>query len=296
MMALAAWPVHAQEGELSAEEMELLEFVAASFDNFLAQESYRGHVIMDMTMAIDAVQGGDTLEMDMSISMDVSSQIALKDGEIAASTEQGTIDIEIGMTGQSISGSMTMASVQLEDDVWVRVEDATGFATGLYPDNWVNVAENPEAFEGAEMFNWENLADTGVEQLKASIDDEAVLSIEELEPETLDGQEMRVFEINTDPAMATGSISDMFDPAAMGLDPAAMVEAMFEDATLVWRVWINVEDGLPYRFVRDLAVNADFSDLVGFAMIMGVEGSGDVSFFDFNEPAEIEPPDMDAGQ
>jgi hypothetical protein len=297
ILALAAWPVHAQEGDLSAGELELLEFVAAAFNNLLAQESYHTYAVMETMMALETEQEGETLDVYMLMDIDMSRQIALKGGEVAAFTAQGTEDIIIGMAGQILNTSIELEMVQLEDDLWVRIKDATDFAADFFPDHWVNLAENPETLEGFEIFDWENLVDVGIDQFTASISEEAVLSIEELESETLNGQKTRVFEINSDPAMATDLLSDVFDPTTIeGLYADLIFDMMFEDATFAWKVWINIEDELPYRITSDATINADLSDLVGFTMKMNMESSDDTSFFDFNEPVEIEPPDIDAGQ
>jgi hypothetical protein len=139
----------------------------------------------------------------------------------------------------------------------------------------------------------------------APLDESEVLSVVELEGETLDGQPMRVFEASLDPYPYLSDrlpgdparLRDFFDRKTR----AAFQLIMREQVQVQQRLWIGAQDGLPHRILETVQGNYDLAEVK--QAIPGLPGSpadwsdawdfswtDDTSYGDFNVPVAVEIP------
>ena len=192
---------------------------------------------------------------------------------------------------------MTMDMISLENNVWVRVRDASREVAAQFPSGWINVAQNPNRIPGMELLNIEQMLQTTNSALNYPITADAISRITELESEERDGQNLRVFEIELDWEGFIESdefelIRDMFNPGATPVNVDAMMEQMFNGAVISMVVYIGEDDNLVYQVDQTMNIDAEIENMLPGVRIIDMrqDMTGSFTYANFNNVAEITAP------
>jgi len=291
VFALFTGVINAQEDDLTEDDLENIEFVATAFANMAELESMTsaGTQLVDQTIE---AQGQEVIQV---IEQDVTSDIILGDDPAFSSTVIQTLNTQIGL--QSLEVEMTMDMISLENNVWVRVRDASREVAAQFPSGWINVAQNPNRIPGMELLNIEQMLQTTNSALNYPITADAISRITELESEERDGQNLRVFEIELDWEGFIESdefelIRDMFNPGATPVNVDAMMEQMFNGAVISMVVYIGEDDNLVYQVDQTMNIDAEIENMLPGVRIIDMrqDMTGSFTYANFNNVAEITAP------
>jgi len=291
VFALFTGVINAQEDDLTEDDLENIEFVATAFANMAELESMTsaGTQLVDQTIE---AQGQEVIQV---IEQDVTSDIILGDDPAFSSTVIQTLNTQIGL--QSLEVEMTMDMISLENNVWVRVRDASREVAAQFPSGWINVAQNPNRIPGMELLNIEQMLQTTNSALNYPITADAISRITELESEERDEQNLRVFEIELDWEGFIESdefelIRDMFNPGATPVNVDAMMEQMFNGAVISMVVYIGEDDNLVYQVDQTMNIDAEIENMLPGVRIIDMrqDMTGSFTYANFNNVAEITAP------
>jgi len=291
VFALFTGVINAQEDDLTEDDLENIEFVATAFANMAELESMTsaGTQLVDQTIE---AQGQEVIQV---IEQDVTSDIILGDDPAFSSTVIQTLNTQIGL--QSLEVEMTMDMISLENNVWVRVRDASREVAAQFPSGWINVAQNPNRIPGMELLNIEQMLQTTNSALNYPITADAISRITELESEERDEQTLRVFEIELDWEGFIESdefelIRDMFNPGATPVNVDAMMEQMFNGAVISMVVYIGEDDNLVYQVDQTMNIDAEIENMLPGVRIIDMrqDMTGSFTYANFNNVAEITAP------
>ena len=294
VLALAA-PAAAQDNDSAAQ----LEFVVEAFENFAALSSYTisGEQVVDQEMTIPG-QG----TMQTYIESTLFYQIGQTDGQMTQL--KGEMSMATEYSGDAFDEPMALTmrmQYRLVDEVYyIRYEMNYPGMENVFPDEWLSFSlseftdlmQDVPGMESLDLSALMELTGNQNAQMLMPITAENLISLTELEGETLDGQPMRVFEIELDYA-------DMLNMAGLegitALVPSEIdLTELAETIPFIQTVWIGADDQLPYRVV--MAADYDMSDF--FTQMMGGDMqtemvqtmNSDMVLGDFDAPFEVEAP------
>lgn len=315
LLLVGTMPTFAQDDTtLSDDELELIAFIEQAYANFDRLEYFSLAVTQTVSQRIDAGAEG---AMENNGTFDVTYRVQSdRNGEVIAhlifSTITGTSDMG-GVVEDPIELVMIMENRLLNEMVYARFEfpsEELAEAFG-YGDAWYSMSrtEFEQQFEGVDISGLDSgglFSQVGqtYKQFFRSITSESVISIEELPSEIIDNQTMRVFDVQIS---YLGAISDeemeaineqfsqVNEQVPNFLDD--MFNAMDQDTSITSRIYIGVDDSLPYRIIttttNDMAnLYALFAQFEpGYANIeVVVIEETTVNISDFDVPFEVEAP------
>jgi len=153
------------------------------------------------------------------------------------------------------------------------------------------------SFPGFEGIDPQNLQSQVLgAQFTVPLDETTVLDIEELEPETIDGVEFRVFEMGIDPEalMQTDMMSGLVS-VFQGMVSAAELEdlllQMAEGMTYDMTVFVNAANNIAERVEVVMVTDTEIT-LMGIELDLVQELTGFYTYSNFGEEVEIEAPDV----
>ncbi|RMF81194.1 MAG: hypothetical protein D6737_05745 [Chloroflexi bacterium] len=296
-LLLVALPVGAQEGNLSAEEEELLKVVVVGFENFQNLSSFSSEANQTTDQTIVVGRGDGATVVEQSIEQSISGRL---DGGVG---EPLTVEIVIAQDIVIESGalpatetSQTIDMVVADDNLYVRFRDVTPLAVAaVFPDGWVNVTREPGRIPGFEVFDIEQFTNVMTNLRFFPVNNMVISRITELPSETIDGQTMRVFNVvfDSDVLFASPEVVEamgLLNAEQLGLDLDLFLETFGANTTLEMTLWIGVDDSMIHRAdtITELA-EADFGDAFGtgqpLSMTQLVDSS--VIYDDFNAEFKI---------
>lgn len=283
-------PVLAQEpNPLTTEELEMIDFVLASYENMFEQTSYTSTIQQSTAYTVTA--GFTTIRQELKQSG--SSEIVLDPDGNASDM---AIKMEQRIMSDAGDGQVQEANTQVEvivydGQMFMRFEDISQLP-GI-PEGWFNVAD----IAAMQMLNVEEYTKlTGANALQVyPINAETVAAIEELEPETIDGQEMRVFRLTWDTEALAGNaeVAAMLDAETfsqvLGIDPVEYMRQFMLGSTYEQIIWIGVDDNLPHRFDTQMITDATIEARMG-NLELAQEMTTSATFGEFNTAIKIEAP------
>jgi len=291
MVGVVVGGVSAQEDTISEDELDLIDYVAEAFDNMSDLETVSTEADQTIEQTIEAA--GQTIEQ--TIVQTVTGVTIFGDDLALESTVVQEITTVAGF--QNITVDMTMDMIALNESLWVRVRDVSAIVANQFPSGWVDLADNPTAIPGMEMFDIDQMLQQTNSALNYPITAESVSSIVEADGDEIDGQAMRVFEIAIDWEGFIASdefeiIRSMFNPGVGNVDVDAMMEQMFEGATIELVVFIGEDDELVHQVDIVMNIDAAIEDVIPGVdtMDMVQDLVGSYRYFDFNVQVEIETP------
>ncbi|MBL8165635.1 MAG: hypothetical protein JNJ61_26865 [Anaerolineae bacterium] len=280
---------------LSDGEKEAVADVGAAFEAFLELETYTSVIEQTITQNITMEMGQQTVKLSNIISQSGTSVIQnLEDGFNMEGKLEQLVSQDMGAGAQDMGWTLDLVIV--DGVLYGRVDNATGLFATIAPEGWVNVNEDGAASPIFASINAQMLQQTY--GLSYPMNEETVTSITKLDTEELDGQVMRVFDVDYDINVLLES--GLFDatlgsmnaqPGMTQQDMRDLVTQMMEGADFQLKVWIGQDDGLVHRFESTLLVDSTVT-IQGMTLPLVMDVVSSVSFSGFNEPVEITAPEM----
>ncbi|MBN1201763.1 MAG: hypothetical protein JXJ20_07910 [Anaerolineae bacterium] len=304
-------PVAAQDG-LSVEEQAALDEVRATFEDFLALDTYSADLEQVITQNISASFEGEDVALEQVVTGEGEIQIDLT-GEGEYDNLYMTLEqtIEQMLVGAGQEEAATIGPIMIEmiivaDRVYVQMSGEE--LAGMVPEGWVDVTEDASAYPGMEAFNFEQMLAMGsgleADQLDALLS--SVTGVELLGEDMLGDVAVNRYRLTMDPAqvlekLGVEELSAMFESNALPFDVTALVEMIYtdEDTEYAFEVAIGVDDGVLYEHVQSMSTDivldsTVFTDpsLAGMEMIMAQETMQHFLFHSFNEPVTVTAPEV----
>ena len=291
IVLMSIYPAAAQENPpLSTDELKLIDFVLASYEELFAQTSYTSELQQSMSQEITA--GFTTITQDMKQSGSVEAALDPEGGATnlhAISNQRISVDTGDG-NPQAMNNDYEL--IIYDGVMYAKFENAESLGV---PRGWFNLQDLP----GMEMLNLDQFTElTGANALKVyPINEETVATIEELDSETLEGETMRVIKITWDMAALAEmeSMSAIFNAEVfsqmLGIDPAEYMRQFALGSTYEQILWISTTDNLPHRADSRMVSDVTIDAMMG-SMEMLYEQTSSATFADFGAPVTIEAPEI----
>lgn len=317
MLALAmVAPVRAQDGGgLSSDQLALLADVQTSVTKFYDQHAYTVAGQQVSTMGIDMM--GQS--MAFTTTQNIAGQtIVGKDGSVVASSQSLEQIVDTAIPGSPVGMNQTFVyeTILVDGETYIRFTSSEGFglASDMYPEDWTNVTDassNPliAVYAANPSYGTNYLPING-------FDPSLVTAISEGEADEIEGQAMRVIEIELNVAaaqtqglygtnqvatsQALGAVLGGGVPANPGVpstDPVSsdQVQQFLEDMTITQRIWIGVDDQLPHRVEMTLSLDTEMEVAqLGGSLPFTMENVTTLDYTDFNGDFTIEAPEVPA--
>lgn len=287
VLMLAAVGVRAQD--LSAGELEAVEDVSAALEALKTLDSYTATV--DQTVDQEVTAGTVNQKTRINQSGDITAQHT----ESGGYNIEGTLlqDITINSGTQKTSVTMTMGLIIVDDVLYVRIDDASPALAPLVPDGWVNVNEDGADYQLLAGMNTAAL--NQLYELTYPVNEESVTSITKLDADEIDGQAMRVFEIEYDVQYLVDNgvldtLASALASSAPGVDLRDLLTQMMDGATLTLKVWVGDDDDLIHHMENELSVDTTI-EIQGQKVDLVQTSTATIDFSGFDEPIEIEAPE-----
>lgn len=308
-------PVNAQDGDgLSEQELALLAEVQASVLKFYEQQTYAVAGQQVSTTGIDMMGQ----KMEFTSTQNIAGQTILgKDGEVAASYQSLEQVTNTGIPGMSTDQTFAYETILVDDMTYIRFTTSMpgiGMTSDMFPDEWTLVTEDGEdsmlsLYTLYPSFGSSYLPINGFSN-PALID-----SVVEIEGEEIDGQAMRLIELQLNVAeaqtagfygtnqvatsSALGAVMGGGAPSNPGVPSTDAVtqeqlDQFLEGMTMVQRVWLGVDDQLPYRVEIIITIDTEMAmaELGGMSLPLSVETTTTLDFGDFNAVFDITAPEI----
>jgi hypothetical protein len=291
----AALPVFAQTS-LTSQQQESVQTVSDAVTAIGELDSYTMYSKQIINQQMEMGVGQQTMNIVNDITQTIDFQVVkTADGYNASGAlEQSTVT-DLGTGGTETV--LTFEMVLLDGDTYVRVSGDAGPLAAMFPEGWSNLSDPAAAANPLlSALNVESMVGLGSQSFLT--EDSAVLGIEELDSAEIDGQTMRVFDINYDTtALAASGVFDAMSSSLgslagpQGGDPQEMIQDMFEDAEITYTAYVGADDGLLHQLDNTMAIDATLS-FQGMTLPLVMTIDSTTVFSDFNEPVEIEAPEV----
>lgn len=298
VVSAVLWPsqAQAQDGNgFSDEEQEWLDYISVAFANFYALETYQYGGEQTLDQIVSAVESPVTVSLTMKQEYKGDVILPTEEGDLGATSQKIEQNMTMYTGSDPIEQGLTSETVLVDGQFYVRYA-GDDMALGI-GEEWINLTENPTAVPGADIINLEKITSVSSSFIPNIVLDEiTVNAVTELEGETLNEKEMRVFEVAWNfQALyeANGfNLKDLFNFESIGLDTEAFIASAYDNAVMTQRIWIGVEDENIHQVALIMNVNA----VIGAEVTGGVELNlnqkinSTMGFFNFNKPLLIVAP------
>ena len=288
ILGLNLLPVHAQDSQLSETELEHLSIVQAAVDSLLQRKSFHTDVQVAVTQQISAGSGFQAISLNQDISQ-VMQYDLLTDGNGNISGQDGTMiqNFVVEASGVEVEFDLTMEIILQDMEYFLRITDGSPELRTTFPRGWFRFQDIP-----TEGFDFSSLESLTSQEAMGIIDftEDLVISISEMPSETINDQTMRVFALGIDPAflLESGASGVAFDTStAFGRGAEAATNAIIENATVFYTIWIGVDDNYVHQMVSNLRVEEVELFLEGENISLAQQSSGTITYTDFDAPVEI---------
>jgi hypothetical protein len=279
--------------QAAADEKELIEYVGGAFKKLAALKSYS--VKMDQTtqQAITVTQGSNTSKANQDLTQTITGKILQGEDKVIA-TEM-TLDQNLVMKQpSSVTVDMRMEMILVDGKLYARFSNLSANVATMFPKGWLDLIKDASKVPGFNTMNKEALLKLASVQVLYPINGKTVQTIAELDSETLDGVDTRLFEVDLDPEAVynsgASSLAGLFNEAALGVNAKEMVKAMFKGMKIHLKVWISTDD----QFVRQVEGTVKLAaDLPG-GIKLDQTTTVTTAIADFDEPVEIVAPKLGA--
>jgi len=287
----AVLPAFAQE--LGTDERELLDYVAAAYENLLQIETFKAETVQDMTQDIALSMGGQQYNVHQVISQSAALQVRTANGNPAqmgqVMSQTTTVESDVpGMAMQELF--MEMEGVLYDGEFYMRLSDASAQITVMFPRGWFLARDYPE-IAGINMGVVDEL--NGREALSIyPLTPQTVIAIKELPSEEIDGVTLRVFELifDTETLFSETPLGGMLDPSAFGADGDQIIANLINGTNFSQRVWIDPAEQVVVRSQFVSVMEDVVMSLQGQEMNMSQTTDALTIFAGFGDPVTIEEP------
>jgi hypothetical protein len=284
----AAFPVFAQD--------EAVQTVSDAVAALQELDSYTTHVEQTIAQNIEMGSGDTAMSITNDIVQTIDLQVAKTDEGYNA---VGTIDQNIasGTAGQSQELAMTIEIVLLDGVAFLRGSSESPMLANIIPTEWTEI-DDSIATTNPTLAGFSPSALQQFYGINAAFDAETIESITELDSAEIDGQSMRVFEIeySLDALLESGMLSGLTGGmgAQAGMsdeDLQALVEDILSGSDATYTAYIGADDGLLHQLDSVLTVDTTMN-LQGMSLPLQMTVDSSSTFSGFNEPVEIEAPEV----
>lgn len=285
MVMVNVMPAAAQEDALTEEELALIEYLAGVYETFFTLKTVQATTVQNIDQDVTA----GTVTINQVIHQEMQTQIIYdEEGNLSALYSKNEQSLSQEVAGQpAVTVDTDSEMIMVDGQLYMRL---TTPQPGL-PTGWFDPATLP-----GNIYNYDAMMEMAGRNSLAlyPISPDTVVAIRELEPETVDGVEMRVFELEfaTEIILEQSGLEAMFNADA-GFDVEDMVAKMGDDASYIQKIWIGAKDNMLYRAEFTLQTSMQDIEVTGAgAMDLVQDITGSVEYYGFNEPLKIEAPTM----
>jgi hypothetical protein len=286
VFVLAAVPVFAQD--------EAVQTVSDAVAAIQELDSYTTHVEQTISQVVSLGSGDTAMSTTNDVVQTVDLQIVRTDDGYNTA---GVIDqtITANTAGQVQEVPLTIEIVLLDGVAFLRGSSESPLLANAIPTEWTEVDDNVAASNPVLA----SFAPSALKQfygVNAAFDEDTIESITELDSAEIDGQTMRVFEIeySMDALLETGLLDGLTGNAQAGMsaeDLQALVEDILSSADAVFTAYVGEDDGLLHQLDSVLSVDTVMT-FQGVSMPLQMTVTSTTTFSGFNEPVEIEVPEV----
>jgi hypothetical protein len=284
--------------EFTEDELNLLTYIETVMNDMNNLTSYTamGETLTDQLITV--VVGEQEQTVAQILTQQIDGQFARADDESWQSDMTLVQNVVMNMEGQpETSIDQTLEMVIVDDGFFVRVSEVQpAELASLFPDDWANLLEDPFAFPGAEALNAEQLIMTAQSPITFPLDETTVLSIETLEPDSIDGETINRYSITVDGAalFATDAMQQQlsgFNTEAMGVDMETLLDIFGKGSNVSYILWIDDKDTLR-RLEGNVVSSVDMAGAMTGAqsMLLTQTVTTSLTFGDFGAEFEIVSP------
>lgn len=238
--ARTSTPAHAQDG-FGPEEQAALDDIRAALDEFVVAGTYTAEIEQKMDQDLLMTYLG----RDVVIKQTVASIGTLQfentpdneyDNRHLFLTQTVSSNIQgLGADQQQTVGPIQTQMVVVDDQIFLKMDVPPELQAAI-PSGWYDVTEGAEAFPGMAMFDMQGMLKLGNVFGPTYLNDlfEAVLTVEILEPDTVDGRTVNTYRLTLDPPKAlqgigAANMEGMFNAEQSPFDVAGFIELLFTD-------------------------------------------------------------------
>ncbi len=227
-------------------EPDSIPYVAAAFNELFSASSY--HLSSRQRISLDAPNFEQSVETISEVDVIFESSEIIS----PAAAFEGTVEQRI-VNNSDPEVRVTMAIVFFGDDYVIDLVETNGVCSELL-DIAPDARFSPRQVERCGINFSETVAGLFDKHIRFPISLETVAFITEVAPEELDGQNLRVFDLEFDlqSLLETGEASQLFGD---DLNPELM--ALFQESHVTMRAWINRETGLLYQHASTMNLSAE---------------------------------------
>ena len=319
-LPLSVAPVRAQDG--GDIDSDALQVINDAFTNLEMQETYQSRGESHLEQALTTSMGaGQSISMSQTVDSTIETQVQTNGPDqpdtIHSVTDQ-IYNIEFGgMQGmsQTITLEQVFEVLAINEQIYQRYREeptmsgglpgmgGDGMLSGTVPEGW----HDPSEVTGSAITTSDLLQQYG--SLFTGLSEENVVSVTELESETINDQEMRVFEIELSaealreaiPVEAFSMLSQSMGQGMPGgggdaqTEMESFIDNYLDALTVTTRVWIGTDDNLPHRIMSETVLEEGTT--VDFSQNLTLESSVVSQTFDFiNFGEEVDIPMLDIVQ
>jgi hypothetical protein len=234
-------PVRAQDS-FTSDEQAALDSVRAALESLTGAHTYTADITQKVDQNIGITYLGQALQMVQTMSSTGSlqfedqpqnqydNQSMTLTQNIVSSTSSATITNQT----QTI-GPLETRLIVVDDHIYLRMDVPANLQSAI-PHGWVDVTGGADAFPGMDMFNIKGMLELGSIAGPEYADSllKAVLAVDILEPETVDGRTANHYRLALDPKLAletvgAANLEQMFNADQSPFDVAGFIDLLFSD-------------------------------------------------------------------
>lgn len=302
----------AQDG-LSEEELALLADVQSSVAKFYQQQTYAVTGQQVSTTGVDMMGQ----KMEFTTTQNIAGQTILgKDGSLVASYQSLEQILDSGIMGMTSGQTFAYETILVDGQSYIKftTSEGLGIVSDYYPQEWTAI-DPEDTTSTLALFNMTPSFGSSYLPINGFDNPALMKSVTEVEGGEIDGQAMRIIEFELDTAAAQTSglygTNQVATSQALGAvmgggaptSPSVpstdaitqeQLDQFMADTTLVQRVWIGVDDGLPHRveIVIGLDTEMAMEQLGGMSLPIVMETTTTLDFSDFNAVFDIQAPEV----
>lgn len=311
MLAMVV-PVRAQGG-LSDEELALLADVQTSVAKFYQQQTYAITGQQVSTTGLDMMGQ----KMEFTTTQNIAGQTVLgKDGSLVASYQSLEQIVDSGIMGMTSGQTFAYETILVDGQSYIKftTSEGLGVVAEYYPQAWTAI-DPEDTTSTLALFNMTPSFGNSYLPINGFDNPAMMKSVTEVEGGEIEGQAMRIIEFELDTAavqtsgfygtnqiatsQALGAVMGggaPADPSVPSTDAITQeqLDQFMTDTTLVQRVWIGADDGLPHRVEIVIGVDTEMAmeQLGGMSLPIVMETTTTLDFTDFNAVFDIQAPEV----
>ena len=273
------------------------DIVIQAAQNTLNLDSYQISVETEFSQEFISGLGLDRTHINFEVFQNGSGYVRVVDGELEMDfhlDQNGSMDY----AGDDFDITMNADVILTDNALYIHFTDVSENLASLVPNDWFNVNENTEEFPGSRFLNVATFISLARGETLYLLQEESIETITELKSESIDGQETRVFEVTLD-SEAVMETNQSFMPnllSELNTDPSVIWDALAEGSNISMKVWIGDDDIIQrIEYIASSSFDLGIGEFSSGSVSVTQAGRSTVRLSAFNDPVEIEIPQIDSG-